>query len=252
MRTYRLVTWILISILLITCGHKTAMMTIPDKGINDSISIWLKAGTYTADVINGVKNDSRITELSNKMLLSAQKDKDWFLNYVKAVPAGEPLPYSDRLGLTKAEYNELLLLFKKMELKATSTEKFKIINDDNVIKFECDSTLKGLKFLTIDLNDQSVYLSANSNRLVIPYKKSLDVICDSNALKTKWHGFKWEYQDAKDEDLLKASSYKDISFTNCTLTLGRLEKNNKIYLSLKIVVIQKGVKVADNELPIIF
>jgi hypothetical protein len=249
MRKIRLfiMTFIII-VITISCGFNNSKIDKHKNAIADSLSIWLKSGTYTADIVNGFKDNGRMDELSKKMMASIQNNKDWYMDYVKTAPPVGQLPYNEKFGLTIDEYNELLQLYKTIEVKSTGTENFDIIDKGNKITFKANGMLKGLEFLTIDL----VNLTINFEKNVLPFKNTIKVKTDSNALRTKWHGFEWEYQNPKDIDIQKVSSFNDISVEDYTFDIGRLEKSNKIYLSFKIVIIQNGEKTADNTLPIIF
>ena len=48
---------------------------------------------------------------------AAAKDQKWFTEYSKDTKPGIPLPFHEKLGLTKEEYDDYLLLWSKREFK---------------------------------------------------------------------------------------------------------------------------------------
>lgn len=58
-----------------------------------------------------------IAKYISKVEQAAAKDKKWFAEYSKDTKPGVPLPYHEKLGLTKEEYDEYLALWAKREFK---------------------------------------------------------------------------------------------------------------------------------------
>ena len=52
-----------------------------------------------------------------KVETAARKDPKWFREFSAQAKPGVPLPYDERLGLTKEEYTEYLALWNKREFK---------------------------------------------------------------------------------------------------------------------------------------
>ncbi len=77
----------------------------------------LPRGTVRAEVL-GMQVPPRLGQLMAKMQTAAAGDAQWFEAYVKEHgKPGEPLPYDPRLGLTEAEYRELVGLAEQMQLQ---------------------------------------------------------------------------------------------------------------------------------------
>ncbi len=58
--------------------------------------------------------------LADKFQAAIAKDQAWWVDYVAKTPAGEPLPYDKRMGLTEAEYKEFLSFADKGRLTRIS------------------------------------------------------------------------------------------------------------------------------------
>jgi hypothetical protein len=52
----------------------------------------------------------RFTELAARLQQAARANLEWWTTHVRAAPAGQPLPYDARMGLSEAEYREMLSL----------------------------------------------------------------------------------------------------------------------------------------------
>ncbi|RYD36763.1 MAG: hypothetical protein EOP87_04880, partial [Verrucomicrobiaceae bacterium] len=52
-----------------------------------------------------------------KVEAAAEKDVKWFKEYASQQKTNAPLPYHEKLGLTKEEYDEYLDLWRKREFK---------------------------------------------------------------------------------------------------------------------------------------
>ena len=77
----------------------------------------LPRGTVRAEVL-GMEVPARLGQLMAKMQTAAAGDPQWFEAYVKEHgKPGEPLPYDPRLGLTEAEYREMVGLAEQMQLQ---------------------------------------------------------------------------------------------------------------------------------------
>lgn len=52
-----------------------------------------------------------------KVEAAARENSEWFQNYSSASEPGTPLPYHENLGLSRAEYDEYLALWRKREFR---------------------------------------------------------------------------------------------------------------------------------------
>lgn len=52
-----------------------------------------------------------------KVEAAARVDPDWFREYSTSSPPGTPLPYHEKLGLTRAEYDDYIALWRKREFR---------------------------------------------------------------------------------------------------------------------------------------
>lgn len=249
---YKRHTSYLILFMVFFSGCMQAQTTISDQKLTgdikkDLISL-LPIGTVKADIIDGVQQNPRQIELTKKLQSSITQNYEWFVDYMKAVPPGEKMPYHVKLGLTKEEYDELMDLMDNIEMVSTGTENIAVQIKNDIIYFKSQNKLSKLDSLTIDLKNNMV----SFGQIKIPFADKLNITSDKNALKSKWMGYSWILEEPKDLDINAMKDLSNLKMRQYKLTIGRLEKNGKTYMSLKGREIENGVKTVDFELPVQF
>lgn len=76
---------------------------------------YLPEGVVTVNVLEMVATP-RAQELSARLQQAVRENNSWFIEYVRSAQEGGPLPYHPKLGLTEAEYQELLVLSDHLRL----------------------------------------------------------------------------------------------------------------------------------------
>ena len=128
---------ILLLVLLTSCGHsQTNSLHVKLTGnIKNDLKLLLPAGTVKADIMDGVRQDHRQIELSKKLQSAVKQNYSWFVEYMKSIPLGQPMPYHVNLGVTEVEYTELLGFIENIEFVSTGIEPISIHTIDDVVHF---------------------------------------------------------------------------------------------------------------------
>ncbi|NJM39136.1 MAG: hypothetical protein HC845_15495 [Akkermansiaceae bacterium] len=102
--------------------------------------------------IGAVMPPKEIEKYIAKVEAASRKDPKWFREFSSQAKPGIPLPYDERLGLTKEEYDDYLLLwekrqFKPMEevilmLRQSSSDAWVITSTGKPARFPRSATLK--------------------------------------------------------------------------------------------------------------
>jgi hypothetical protein len=180
---------ILLLVSIASCGY-TQTNTSQDKlsgNIEKDLRLLLPIGTVKADIMDGVRHYPRQIELSTKLMSAVKQNNAWFVDYMKAVPQGQPMPYHVNLGVTKEEYAEFIDLMNNIEVVSTGTEQISIQTKDYIIHFKSANKLSLLDSLKIDLKNNIVL----SGHLKLPFGDTLNITSDKNALKSMWTGYSW-------------------------------------------------------------
>lgn len=128
-----------------------------------------------------------------KVKQAANKNPDWFIEHSKNSKQGVPLPYDEKLGLTKEEYDEYLKLWAKRELRPVEAMVMTLKGDKDGRWMFMTNTPQGkslpsvLATLKYDPKDDSFH-SPNGT-----LKRIADVAADANSTLGAWTGQEWRY-----------------------------------------------------------
>lgn len=164
---------------------------VSDNKLIDPYNL-LVPGTITVDVM-AVGGTPRANELGKKVKQAIAKNPSWFAEHNKKhrknMKPGEPLPYDERMGLSKSEYKEFLMLSKKM-----TTQKIKQVpliitkKGDDTFVLDGGKELSDLTGIEIDLKNDQVQTPFG-----ILAKRSIVNASERSALGA-WTGVRWELE----------------------------------------------------------
>ena len=237
-------------IFLTSCGNSqpTNSQTKLTGNIQVDLKTLLPNSKVKADIMDGVLQNSRQVELTKKFQSAIKENYDWFLEYMKTVPEGQPMPYNQKLGLTKERYTELMGFMNNVEVVSTGKEDIIIENKGNFIRFKSHNKLADLDSLVIDLKNNIVTFG----QYKMTFSDTINITTEKNGLKSKWTGYNWKYEDPKNLDIGDLKNLSTLKMIQYKFTIGRLEKNGKTYMSLKGTEIEDGAKTVEFELPVQF
>lgn len=237
-------------IFLTSCGNSqpTNSRNKLTGNIQTDLKILLPSKKVTADIMDGVLQNPRQVELTKKFQSAIEENYDWFLEYMKTVPEGEPMPYHEKLGLTKEEYAELMEFMNNVEVVSSGKEDIIIEVKDDFIRFKSQNKLADLDSLTINLKNNIVTFG----QYKMTFADTLNISTDKNGLKSRWTGYSWKFEEPKNLDINALKDLSSLNMVQYKLTIGRLEKNGKTYMSLKGREVEEGAKTVDFELPVQF
>ena len=125
-----------------------------------------------------------------KVEVAARKDPQWFREFSAQSKPGVPLPYDERLGLTKEEYNEYLALWNKREFKPA--EEVMILlrkSASGTWSLTCTGGASSISTLRYDPKDD-VFRSPNGD-----LKRIDDINADSSSILGEWTGHEWKFEE---------------------------------------------------------
>jgi hypothetical protein len=121
---------------------------------------------------------------------SARKDPEWFREHAKSGKPGVPLPFDERLGLTKEEYDEYLKFWGKREFKGIEAVPIRLSASSDgrwsIIAGGRAQTLSTLKYDPAT----DVFKSPNGE-----LKRIEDVSADVNSTLGAWTGQEWRFEE---------------------------------------------------------
>ncbi len=133
-----------------------------------------------------------------KVEQAAQKDRAWFAEYSKTTKPGIPLPYHEKIGLTKEEYDEYLALWAKREFKVAQEVSLLLRKGSedrwNIIASGAGSALSSLRFSDKDDNWKS------TNGIMTRLE---DIKADPMSILGAWTGKEWRFEEETNLSKLK-------------------------------------------------
>ncbi len=125
-----------------------------------------------------------------KVETAARKDPKWFREFSGSSKPGAPLPYDERLGLTKTEYDEYLVLWEKREFKSME-EVLLILRESagqtwSITATGNAGTISTLRYVAKD----DLFRSPNGE-----LKRIVDIKADSSSILGEWTGQEWKFEE---------------------------------------------------------
>lgn len=153
------------------------------------------AGLFEKDIpvkgqIGVVLPPSEIDKYVAKVETAARKDPKWFREFSGTAKPGAPLPYDERLGLTKAEYEEYLVLWGKREFKAMEEVMLLLRQSTgdtwSITATGAAGTISTLRYIAKD----DAFRSPNG-----VLKRIDDIKADAASILGEWSGQEWKFEE---------------------------------------------------------
>jgi hypothetical protein len=153
------------------------------------------AGLFEQDIpvrgqIGMVLPPPEIDKYVAKVEVAARKDPKWFREFSEQSKPGVPLPFDERLGLTKEEYAEYLALWNKREFKPV--EEVMILlrkSPSGTWSLTCTGGASAISTLRYD-PEADVFRSPNGD-----LKRIDDINADPGSILGEWTGHEWKFEE---------------------------------------------------------
>ncbi len=121
---------------------------------------------------------------------SARKDPEWFREHAKNAKPGVPLPYDERLGLTKEEYEEYLKYWGKREFKGIEAVPIRLTGGSDG-RWNINIGGAGQVISTLKYDPKTDLFRSPNGEL----KRIEDVAADANSTLGAWSGQEWKFEE---------------------------------------------------------
>ncbi len=125
-----------------------------------------------------------------KVEAAARKDPKWFREFSGQAKPGAPLPYDERLGLTKEEYDEYLKLWNQRAFKSIEDVMLLLRNSaENTWTLSATgtgSTLTTLRYMA----KEDLFRSPNGE-----LKRLKDIEAEPSSILGEWTGHEWKFEE---------------------------------------------------------
>lgn len=153
------------------------------------------AGLFEKDVpvkgqIGMVLPPPEIDKYVAKVETAARKDPKWFREFSAQAKPGLPLPYDERLGLTKEEYDEYLALWNKRDFKPAE-EVMLLLRQSSGGTWSITATGGASTMSTLRYSPkEDVFHSPNGD-----LKRIEDIKADPASILGEWTGQEWRFEE---------------------------------------------------------
>ncbi|WP_193213988.1 hypothetical protein [Luteolibacter marinus] len=121
---------------------------------------------------------------------SARKDPEWFREHAKKGKPGVPLPFDERLGLTREEYDKYLEKWGEREFKAIEAVPIRLSGSkDGSWTIAVGGSAQAISTLRFDPKSGD-FRSPNGE-----LKRIEDVDADANSTLGAWTGQEWKFEE---------------------------------------------------------
>jgi hypothetical protein len=125
-----------------------------------------------------------------KVEQAARKDPEWFKEHAKNGKPGVPLPYDERLGLTKEEYDDYLKTWAKREFKPVEAVAIQLKGDKEG-RWTINMTGGAQNISTLKYDPKEDAFKSPNGTL----KRIDDVAADADSTLGQWSGHEWKFEE---------------------------------------------------------
>jgi hypothetical protein len=161
----------------------------------------------------------RAQQLAMKIQGALAKDPVWTKSHVSKAKPGEPLPYDEKLGLTRAEYEEFLAFTKKGGMTKVATAKIRVQRDGDRVVLQFGKRFLAMERIEVDLKKDSASAPAGmlADRKVI-------VASSEQAATGPWDGIQWTSKGFE----------QDLTRPSVSLAVGKLKATGRGILYYRV------------------
>ena len=231
--------------------------TIPANPIEVDIRLLIPEVTIDVDVMGNLRMDPGYELLYNKFAMALQQNIAWYQEQLKiAEQTGQyPVPYDPRMGLTKEEYDTLLVLVKSgpgVEAVKSGTERVTFHYDGPALSFYGTGDLSVFGTIVVRLDSNIAWIAGKK----LDQYNAINVTDANNAFRTTWsgHGWRYEYSSKPDADDLSQilDDVGSLDLVIYRLTIGRLSDSGKTLIEISLGETHGGKKTVAYQLPFVF
>ncbi|TAE77112.1 MAG: hypothetical protein EAZ65_00580 [Verrucomicrobia bacterium] len=121
---------------------------------------------------------------------AARKNPEWFREHAKSSKPGVPLPFDERLGLSREEYDDYLGFWRKRDFKGIEAVPIRLgSGKDGHWNINIGGSAQAVSILRYDPKEDA-FASPNGS-----LKRIEDVSADANSTLGAWTGHEWKFEE---------------------------------------------------------
>lgn len=174
----------------ITLAVSTIVSAAMAAEVPEVFSGLLTPGTPVRGQIGMVLPPPEIDKYVAKVEAAARENREWFREFSAEAKPGVPLPYHERLGLTREEYDEYLALWNKREFKPME-DVVLILREASGDTWTISATGGASTLSTLRYSPKSDTFRSPNGEL----KRIEDINADPASILGAWTGKEWKFDE---------------------------------------------------------
>lgn len=197
---------------------------------------FLKKDVAVPGDVGAIIPPKEINKYIVKVQEAAKADPEWHKEYAKNAKPGIPLPWHEKLGLTKEEYADYLKQWDKREFKAVQQVLVRL-EEPKPGEWMIRVSGIGMPIALLRYNPKTDIFKSPNGEL----KRIEDIDAEERSILGAWTGHEWRYEK-KDEFIS----------TKENIALGKYKDGKHCLLIYRLQESTSGLKLADKSLVIRF
>lgn len=198
------------------------------------------AGLFEQDVvvkgqIGMVLPPKEIDKYVAKVETAARKDTKWFREFSKQTKPGIPLPFDERLGLTKEEYAEYIALWDKRQFKPVE-EVMLVLRQSSGGTWSITGTGGASTVSTLRYDGKTDIFRSPNGEL----KRIDDIKADPSSILGAWTGHEWKFEEetslGKTKENIAVGKFADNKFGLVVYRVQELSTEGTRLLDKSLVI----------------
>ncbi len=157
------------------------------------LSPYLTVGKTVKGEIGLVMPPKEISKYISKIQAAAKANPEWYVKFSKEAQPGLPLPWEEKLGLTKEEYDEYLKLWDQRKFKALQQVVIRL-EESKPNEWMIRVSGAGMQISLLRYIAKEDYFKSPNGEL----KRLPDINADKRSIFGEWKGQEWKYESASE------------------------------------------------------
>ena len=161
------------------------------EGAVDSLKLWFPKGAYKVNFLRLVPHQ-KASQIGWAVNDSIKKHPEWFTEHIKSLKPGEEVPYHEKLGVSKTDYEFYLKHKNDQQYILRGKTRIDIHPDSlgEITRFDASGQILGMKFVELNYKNQTTDIVSNlSPKAQLEFDKDLSTKNSDNIFEVSYLSF---------------------------------------------------------------
>lgn len=193
--------------------------------------------------INELRPSDSLLAILVKFNNAMAANKEWAAEYMnKYYIAGEGMPYNEKFGITKEEYDKIKSSdASSYKLNKVRSEKLAVVRSGSCITFKGDDSFPVLNYLLFCGDTKTVIFGKDT----VSFAE--EMTSPSSTPFGKWHGYSWHYEKSNQKSKGDINIHQ-LSGKIIEIDIGNSIPGNRTFLRIEYEEVEAGEKKAYMDL----